>query len=252
MNKKVIYTCCIGNYDSLQQPLAVDKDFDYICFSDKIPSNDTGIWKYKKIGFTHQEKTRISRYPKIMPHEVLTEYEYSVYVDANIQITDKRFYDYINDKIYSGCLIAQVNHCFPPINCTYDEIIFAYKCSRVDFIPALKQILYLKFNHFPRHYGLYENNLIFRRHNAPIVISISRQWWEEYLKLAPRDQFSLMYVYWKKRYMPELLFNENTNTRNSKVLKYNQHLWEQKRFSLLEVIKHKLHEYTYQLLKIII
>ena len=42
MNKKVIYTCLVGNYDVLRQPLAIDESYDYICFSNDIKEERVG------------------------------------------------------------------------------------------------------------------------------------------------------------------------------------------------------------------
>ena len=42
MNKKVIYTCLVGNYDVLRQPLAIDESYDYICFSNDIKELESG------------------------------------------------------------------------------------------------------------------------------------------------------------------------------------------------------------------
>lgn len=252
MNKKVIYTCCTGNYDTLLQPIVVDESFDYICFSNDINSSKVGVWEIRPISYTGVSQSRLSRYPKLQPYKVLPEYDYSVYMDANLQIIAKEFYDVISHKIDCGCKIAQVPHAIPPVDCIYDELLHAYWDMKASLIQVLSMSLYLKKTGFPRHYGLYENNIIFRKHNDEQVVSISNQWWSSYLEHAPRDQFSLMYVYWNNRFKPDLLFGEGVCARNCEYLHYCKHLHEQKNFSFLTKVILKLHRSIFPIMKYLI
>ena len=46
-NKKVVYTCISGKYDTLMDPIYVNDDFDYICYTDQpFKSN---IWEIRPI-----------------------------------------------------------------------------------------------------------------------------------------------------------------------------------------------------------
>ena len=50
MEKCVIYTCIVGSYDELQQPAAVDPDFDFVCFvgkGEKSADRD-GVWELRE------------------------------------------------------------------------------------------------------------------------------------------------------------------------------------------------------------
>ena len=98
MNKKVIYTCLVGNYDVLRQPLAIDESYDYICFSNDIKEERVGVWQIRPIPFKHKDKARLSRYVKILPHRALEDYEWSLWMDANIQITKKEFYSIVRKR----------------------------------------------------------------------------------------------------------------------------------------------------------
>ena len=93
MNTKVIYTCLTGGYDKLLQPKVIDNHFDYICFTNDQYENNVGIWQIRQMHIATDNNTILSRYPKILPHKFLAEYEYSIYMDANIQIIDQNFYD---------------------------------------------------------------------------------------------------------------------------------------------------------------
>lgn len=219
MGKYVIYTCLTGNYDDLKQPLVVDDNFDYICFSNDIKKERDGVWQIKQIPFTYPDKLVESRYVKLLPHEVLQKYEYSVWIDANIQITGATFYNRTKELISKKCKIAQVNHSLPFRDCIYEEIGACIEKGRIALYDGLKQYRYLKHQKYPKHFGLLENNLILRRHNDGMVVDISKLWWQEFLNHAKRDQFSLMVIYWKMNFLPDLFFSKDKCARNVNCLK---------------------------------
>ena len=72
------------------------------------------------------------------------------------------------------------------------------------------------------------------------------------MKQAPRDQFSLMFVYWQNRFTPDLLFGEGVCTRNCKYIKYCKHLHEQKDFSLYTKLDLKIRRSFLPILKFFI
>lgn len=202
-------------------PMAIDPSFDYICFSNEINETQSGVWDIRPIPYSCVDGTRLSRFVKILPHKVLPEYDVSVWMDANIIIKDASFYGAISGKLSSGCLVAQVPHLVR--DCVYEEIIRCYVDMRIGFIDAFRQFRHLKKNRFPAHFGLLENNIIFRRHNDPVVKKISDKWWEEYSSFSNRDQLSLMPVYREFGFSPETLFGGYVNARNSSCLEFIKH-----------------------------
>lgn len=225
--KIVIYTSIVGSYEGLLQPVVYDDTFDYICFSSDIEDRQVGVWKIVSIPCQNENQVIRSRYVKLLPHQVLDEYDYSVWMDANIQITGEEFYESINQRIDEGAIIAQVPH--PTSSDIYQEIRNAYYGEKVKWQDAWAQIDYLRKMKCPEGLGMFENNVMLRKHNDPTVISISEDWWSEFYKSAPRDQFSLMYVYWKHNFMPSFLFDSDHNSRNVPFLKYHVHPSMQKR-----------------------
>lgn len=222
-NNKVIYTCLVGDYDELRQPLVIDETFDYICFSNDINEKKIGVWDIYAIPFENNDKVLLSRYVKLLPHLVLKDYEWSLWLDANIQITGKEFYDVLERKIESDGKIFQVNHCLPMCDCIYEDMKFAYRNGKCGFFETLCQYRHLKKQGFPSHWGLFENNILLRIHNDPEVITISELWWEEFSHYVKRDQFSLMYVYWKLEFRPNLLLESNKCSRNVSFLNWKYH-----------------------------
>ena len=103
--KIALYTVLTGNYDALAQPKVIDERFDYFCFSNDIPKSHIGIWEIRKFDGAFPSKQIESRYPKMHPWEVLPEYDYSVYMDANIRIETADFYERVMQKIADNCEI---------------------------------------------------------------------------------------------------------------------------------------------------
>lgn len=50
---------------------------------------------------------------------------------------------------------------------------------------------------FPEHYGLGENNILYRRHNEPALVRVMEDWWYFLENYSRRDQLSFVYVLWK-------------------------------------------------------
>lgn len=212
MNNKVIYTCLVGNYDRLVQPKIIYNDFDYICFSNDISEEYVGVWKIKPIPYNHLNKTRLSRYVKLNPHKVLGEYDYSIWIDANIVIIDETLQKRVYELIEEGSIWAQIHHTF--LNCIYEDIIRCVKMAKDNMDSLRLQYSFLKNEGYPSNNGLYENGLIFRRHNDKQVIQITEAWWDQYMKISQRDQQSLCYIYWKLDFTPDLLLPKGMDTRN--------------------------------------
>ena len=88
-NKKVIYTCITGGYDSLIEPKYVTEGFDYICFTDN-PNLNSDVWIIKPLPSETDGLSQVKkqRYVKINAHKVVGEYDLSIWVDGNVTIKD--------------------------------------------------------------------------------------------------------------------------------------------------------------------
>ena len=111
-SKFVIYTVMVGDYGSIHQPIAVDDRFDYILFSNDINQSNVGIWQVRSIPeVVKNDNKRLSRYPKTHPETLLSEYDASLYIDANIQIADSWVYKRIIE-----CFEKKIRHSRHPIS----------------------------------------------------------------------------------------------------------------------------------------
>lgn len=224
MKKIAIYTVLTGGYDQLKQPSVTDERFDYICFSNDIPKNRIGVWEIRKFDGEFCSKQIESRYPKMHPWIVLSQYDYSVYMDANICIASKDFYERVIQKIENGAILSGIKHPFR--DCCYNEgyVVFTYGLDK--FSAIVKEMRFVRKQGLPRHYGMFEANIILRRHDNEKVRRQCELWWEMINKYSRRDQLSYPYTLWKERIPFDYLLPENENARNCPWLQFESHVRE--------------------------
>lgn len=226
MNKrnKVIYTCIVGGFDSIIQPESVDDTYDYICFVEKGKTTESriGIWQLREIPFEHKNSRVLSRFPKLRPHIVLPEYEYSLWLDGNVSIKEKSLYGIIEEKINNG--IKYSGLCHWGRDCAYEEAIGCANSRKEPFLSLLRTIHFLKRSNFPRHYGLYENNVIFRSHKDENIIKFDDMWWNLYLKYSNRDQLCHPFCYRECGLEFDYILPRGYCSRNHPTFLYVKHL----------------------------
>lgn len=219
--KITIYTVITGGYDSLRQPVVVDDRFSYICFSNDFTEDRIGVWEIRKIPAVIEDLQRLSRYPKLKPHELLSENDYSVYMDANLVIAHTDFYSRIMYLAAQNTILAGVKNGWR--SCLYDE---GFRCvlSRLDSIPKIiREMRFIKSEGFPRQFGMYEANIIFRSHHHNIVKKQSELWWNMVLNNAKRDQLCFSYTMWKYGIPWCYIFPDGSNTHNNSSIIFHEH-----------------------------
>ena len=198
--KKVVYTCITDSYDDLFDHRFVHPDWDYICFSDTAKPNDSNrSWQIRPLRYAKHDPTRNNRWHKINPHLLLSKYHYSLYVDANIEITSQKFFDNIDKSMK----FAVSKH--PEQNCAYKESKACAILKKDDVVVMNKLIEKMKTDGFPANYGLHQNGIIFRQHMDTKVVEVMRLWWKLVRNYSKRDQISLPYVLWTKKFKAQNL-----------------------------------------------
>lgn len=211
--KIAIYTALTGGYDNLIQPRCTDSDFTFICFSNDIKEKQVGVWKIKDIPNVTEDIQRLSRYPKMHPHTLLNEFDYSVYIDANVEIRDDTLYRNVKNLIGREVILAGVKH--HEVDCAYAEglrIIISKKEKNVKAV--INMLRFLRREKFPYHFGMYEANVIFRNHHNHSVIEQCETWWKIFMAYVKRDQLSYSYSLWKYKIPFDFILSEEYNTRN--------------------------------------
>lgn len=212
--KLVIYTVISGKYDIINRPIYIDDNIDYYVFTDhEIPKNSP--WKritFKDINISNYSPLEQARYVKTHPHIFFPQYDYSMFIDGNIQTTcdvKPLFYSlHENNKT----IAIHKHQCR---DCIYDEakIIFAH--GRAKFFDILKQMRYYKKGGFPKHYGLFETNILIRKHNDIKCKKIMEDWWKEINTFTKRDQLSFTYVLWKNGLQKDYILSLGNNSRKN-------------------------------------
>ena len=223
MKRFVIYTVITGEYEKVLQPKVVDKRFDYILFTDNKSSKKEGVWTVRNITIENNlDKIRLSRFPKTHPVSLLSDYYASLYIDANIQIQDEWIYLRIVELVEKGIEYAGVKLILTGRDCIYDHAFDMCVVNAEHDYTAIKQCHELYLRGFPPHFGLNENNLIFRVHNDSIR-KLGEEWWYWIMNYSCRDQFSFMYCLWKYNIHLNYLLPVGEDSRNSNHFIYVVH-----------------------------
>ncbi|RAP50415.1 MAG: hypothetical protein BZ136_01345, partial [Methanosphaera sp. rholeuAM74] len=193
--KLVVYTAVTGTYDEPITPSYVNPEFDYICFTNN-PNLKSDFWDIRLMEEDTQDNVRMARKYKILPHKYLSEYDYSLWVDTNFEITGdlSRYIDKysINNKLM--CIKHDMR------DCIYDE---AHSCidSQKDNPDIIEQQI-SKYSEegYPAHNGLIASGIIFRDHHDEDVKMVMQTWYEEVSNHSKRDQLSFNYACWKNNF----------------------------------------------------
>lgn len=195
--KIVIYTCLIGGYDELLIPNFISPDCDYVCFTDDeelIKKAYVGPWKIEKLQFSELDNGKNNRWHKMHPHLLFPNYESSLYIDSNVYFRTGKIFEYIS-ALPNDCIIALSPH--PERDCIYEEAKFVLEIKLDKPEKVIPLVEKYRKEGFPEHFGLGENNVIFRHHNRLECIKLMDEWWNIFLEYSRRDQLSLFYLFWK-------------------------------------------------------
>lgn len=224
-NKKiVIYTCIVGAYDTIKEPLFANPNCDYILFTDnaKIKSEKWNINLIPKkiLRLFKNNGLLVNRYYKLNPHALFKNYDYAIYVDGSVQIISD-LSTLVNSLNSFG--IALHKHRFR--NCLYDEYEVCKILKKGNQKALYNQIQKYKIEHFPKKYGMAECGLIVSDLKSKIAMEIFAEWFQELLDTSSlRDQISLPYILWKKKITINQITTLGNNIfQNPKIIVHKNH-----------------------------
>lgn len=182
--KKVIYTAITNDYDTLKNPTTMTKDWDYVCFSDRVINSD--IWQVRP---TLKSDAKEARKVKVDISDL--NYDLSIWHDASFQIRCNldEFINYYHRKE-----LSIIDH--PGRDCIYEEAeaCIGLEKDRKELI--LDQMEAYEKEGYPTDNGLVATGIIIRTHTESVE-KFGRIWWEEVKKWSKRDQLSFNYALWK-------------------------------------------------------
>ena len=190
--KKVIYTCITNNYDSVIDLTSYNDEYDYIVFTDNIYMDVPSHWIIKKIPdkLLKYSSVKQQRYIKTHPHEVLSNYETSIWIDGNVNILND-----VSELIYDKYDIEIPLH--PHRICIYDEGKRCISLKKDSEEIITNQLTKYEEEGYPTKNGLVQSNIVIRHHNSDDCIFLMNNWWEQIANESHRDQLSFNYVIWK-------------------------------------------------------
>ncbi len=195
-NKKVVvYTAVSGNYDDLHTPSVIEEDFDYICFTDN-PDLKSNFWDIRQMEDLELDEVRKARRYKILPHKYLQEYDYSLWIDGNFDITGS-LKDYIHKYLKNGKCLA-IRH--EDRDCVYEEAQACIDFDKDDPEIINKEIELFRSENYPEHNGLVASGILFRDHHDKDVIKVLEDWYHIVETMSYRDQLSFNYACWKNNF----------------------------------------------------
>lgn len=192
-----VYTAVFGGYDSVPEPYCKPDNVDYYLITDNsvnLPVDSK--WKVVDISndmyiISNLTNAERNRYYKMHPVHLFPDYEYTFYIDGNIQVVTD-----ITEYIYRLGDAGIATHLHSRRSCIYEEaqaVVFSKRETKENI---KKHIKHLEDNGMPRDYGMLECNAILRR-NTDICNSLMEEWWDEFMHYSKRDQISLPYVLYK-------------------------------------------------------
>ena len=211
--KIAIYTVSTGGYDNIKEPIYVDENIDYYVFTNQ-ELNPNSVWKKIELPQEIEEFSSLekARYLKTHPHLFFKNYDYSMFIDGNVQITcDIRPLFYTLEE--SGKLMAIHRH--QVRDCVYDEARAIKAVNKAPKKLIDQQTAQYKTEGFPAHFGLFETNIVIRKQNAPKCIAVMETWWNEIHKWTKRDQVSFTYALWKNGLKAEDVLSLGNNSRRN-------------------------------------
>lgn len=218
--KYAIYTAMVGGYDEIMQPMVVDDRFDYILFSNDIKEDRVGVWQVRPIAYNNPDNTRICRYVKTHPEELLPGYDASVWMDASMQICTSFVYERAIKLSQSNIPISSMWH--PVRKCIYEEA-FAVVHGMVEHESVVVRWCHkLRKENYPQHNGLCETGFLYRKHTN-LVKRFNNFWWTCIEKYSRRDQLSFNYVLWKLGIPCHYMFGEGVSARNIEHMRLVMH-----------------------------
>ncbi|MBW5810713.1 glycosyltransferase [Yersinia kristensenii] len=189
MKKIAIYKVLIGDYDELTNDafkVAEDSDviaYDYYFISDRelvVPEP----WKLIFIQRKYDSAAVENRLYKIGVPEILSQYDYTIYLDSNISINgdlNKLLNIVINDDHYIYAYPHFIN------TSVEEEITNCFIFSRINYREMCKAKLYLHL--YLKNKVGFECGVLIRKKQDAKLTALAELWFELYFNNVRRDQF---------------------------------------------------------------
>lgn len=195
--KGVVYSAITGNYDNVKAPEFVNPEWDYILFTNN-PNITSDIWEVRFLENKEMlDNVRLARHVKIMGHEYLSEYDYSIWVDGKLRIKDnlRECIEKYRRKEPLLCFNHYIN------DCIYKEFEMCVAMKKDDPLVMERQMMSYKDENYPEHNGMIDSAILIREINNEKLHSVMETWWNQVRNGSRRDQLSFNYACWKNDFL---------------------------------------------------
>ena len=189
-----IYTASFGQRVNVIKPsISQPEDVRFIAYVDDpaIHSTDSNI-EYRRPVHLDDNKRRQARWHKCNPHLLFPDADYSLWTDANFQVTTnviKLIRIYLDNSV-----LCTFKH--PWRNCIYKEAKTCIALRNDDPKIIQAQMEKLHSEGYPANNGLAATGMMLRR-NTVSTVNFNQLWWNMIENGSQRDQLSFDYACWK-------------------------------------------------------
>lgn len=187
--KIAVVSAVSGGYDAFRPPVVPDPRIDYIVYSD-TPVEDPGIYDVRPLPYIDADSTRSARFVKTNISNLLPEYDYVMWIDANILITGE-IYPMFDRFMKSGKEFSAMLH--PTRKSPYEEMDACIRGRKDDVEAIREQKEYYKKQGYETE-QLIESNILFYNINGSKIDEFLNLWWTQIDRFSRRDQFSINYA----------------------------------------------------------
>jgi hypothetical protein len=189
-----VYTSVFGGFEKIWPPVNPDPTHDHFLVTDS-EDNAPG-WTVAHRSLQDFSSPRLAnRRQKMLFHEELVGYDYSVYLDANVRPTTslQPLFDHF---IHSGADLAMYPH-YARSTVAAEVHACVVRAKVADQENLRAEMEHYQTSGFPDKSGMWEGSVIFKNHHSERLVPAMKEWWELYSRFESRDQFSLPFVVWK-------------------------------------------------------
>jgi hypothetical protein len=192
MSRVVVYTAIIGEYEQpLEQPTAESSDARFVCFTDS-PTLQSDSWdivvvKPAILG----DPIRSARRLKALGHPELEGYDYTIWVDSSILLTQDPIA--LTEYVKRDAPLATLNHWFR--DDVLDEFLAVMQGGHDSLVRVQEQLSVYEML-APEILGQrpYATGVIIRRSDDPRLRNAMGIWFDHILRFSRRDQLSFNFA----------------------------------------------------------
>lgn len=195
--KIAVYTVLVpGSYTRLHPPIFINKDVDYLVFTDRPlhspPWKEVYLYPNEVLGTF--DGTRVVAEYKCLSHQFLPDYDFVIWHDGDVILKVDPF-SLVTTLCASEYGIAFGEHIYRTD--VYEEAQYCamYQTDKREVI--WDQMKRYEDDEFPHNSGLVQGTFFIRDNGNKDVERLMNFWWEEIKRGSKRTELSFNYASWK-------------------------------------------------------